>query len=279
MNQTLVTGGSGLLGPYLVEAVRALGPVVTVGRHSGDYQCDMTDPGAVRDLIARVKPRKVVHCAAMTDVDQCEGRPEMAERQNCYAVANVVEAMDGNGGLVLISTDQVYPDEPGPQCEGMENPVNVYGRTKLAGEREALQHSESLILRVNFFGASRTQGRLSLSDWLINNLRSEQEITLFSDSYFSPLHLSTLADTIVASMTKGLSGVFNLGSREGASKADFCLSVAQRLGLSTHKAKTGPSLDMQGRAPRPLDLRMDVSKIEEALAIRMPSLDEEIAKL
>ncbi len=276
---TLITGARGLLAPYLADASRAETDVVLTSLSGGSHRSDLRDSTSVAELLDDIRPGTVIHCAAMTDVDGCERDPEAADRINRGAVANLVNSLDDACDLIMISTDQVYPDVPGPHSEGAEGPINIYGRTKMAGEKAALRHPNALVLRANFFGPSRSEGRKSLSDWLIESLRREREITLFSDSLFSPLHLTTLTELVVVAARKQLRGVFNLGCRDGASKADFGLSVARHLGLQTQSASVGPAAAIPGRAPRPRDLRMAVDKIEASFGTAMPKLDEEIAKL
>ncbi len=277
--KVLIAGGSGLLGPYLAEAATPLGPVVVHGRRSGDIQRPLADAGAVAALVDDVQPDLVFQCVALTDVDACERDPDAADALNRAVPAAFAAALSDNATLVQVSTDQVYPGAAGPYAEGQEDPVNVYGRTKLAGEAMALAHPNALALRVNFFGPSRTVGRVSLSDWMIRAFRDRSPMTLFTDSLFSPLHLSTLAHLAVDAVRTGLRGVYNLGSRDGISKADFGLALARHLGLSTDHATVGPSADLPGRAPRPNDMRMAVGKIEGALGREMPSVEAEIALL
>ena len=69
MTEVLITGGTGLLGPYMKEAAGLLGPVKSCGSTSGDFVCDLTSETQVRDLITVAQPDLVVHCAAMTNVD------------------------------------------------------------------------------------------------------------------------------------------------------------------------------------------------------------------
>jgi len=273
----LVTGATGLLGPYLVEAAGAA--VVTSGRRGGDIACDLTDPSAVARMVGEVQPRLVLHAAAMTDVDACEAAEEEALRVNRDATANLAAALDVGARLVQFSTDQVYPDVPGPHREGSEAPVNAYGRSKLAGEQAALAHPRALSLRVNFFGPSRTPGRASLSDFVAGKLAAGEAVTLFRDSLFSALHMATVAALAFDCVRAGLAGVYNLGSRAGTSKLDFALAVARHLGLATATARPGNAADIPGRTPRPADLRMDVGRIESALGRPMPTLAEEIEKL
>ena len=91
--------------------------------------------------------------------------------------------------------------------------------------------------------------------------------------------MQTLSDFIREIVRKKLNGVFNLGCRAGASKSDFGFLVADHLSLPTHAVTVGVSTQMPDRAPRPSDMRLDVSRIETALETEMPTLEEEVRKL
>lgn len=275
----LVTGATGLLGPYLLDAARSLGTAVASGRGGGDARCDLTDPGAVLRLLRAVEPDVVIHAAALTDVDLCQRDPDLARRLNAETAANLARALPDDAVLALVSTDQVYPDRAGPHEEDGVGPVNVYGRSKLEGEQAVLARPNALVLRTNLFGPSRTPGRRSLSDWAADAFRGGGPVTLFTDSFFSPLHMTTLAALVAEAVARDLRGVFNLGSRDGMSKAEFALAVAARLGLPTDRAELCEGAALPARAPRPRDMRMAVTRLEEALGRRMPTLAEEIARL
>lgn len=277
--RVLIAGGTGLLGPYLAEAAERLGQVVVHGRSAGGLALDLTLAGAVRRLVDEVRPDIVLQCVALTDVDRCEQYPDAADALNRLVTHEFASALPREATLVQLSTDQVYPGLSGPYAEGDEAPVNAYGRSKLAGERAALAHPNGLVLRVNFFGPSRTPGRASLSDWLIDSLRHGSRITLFRDNLFSPLHLATLSSLVVEAVQQKLRGIFNLGARNGMSKADFAMGIARRLALSTERATVGRSTEVPGRASRPKDMRMAVDRIEQALGRAMPTLDHEIGLL
>lgn len=275
----LVTGAGGLLGPYLMDAASAMGRVVSVARGSGDHRCDLCDADAVRRLLDEVRPDVVLHAAAMTDVDECERDPEAADAANHVATANLTDALSPHATLVAYSTIAVYPDSDGPHVEGGEAPVNVYGKTKLDGERAALRRDRSLILRTMLFGPSRAAGRISFSDFIITNLRESRPITLFSDILFSPLHVQTLAEMTMDAVASGLTGIFNAATRDGMSKADFGFAVAAKFGLATDSITVDTSSALPGRAPRATDTRLDAGRLEKALGRKMPTIAEEIARL
>jgi dTDP-4-dehydrorhamnose reductase len=134
----LVTGAGGQLGHDVVAAAGAAGDDVLGATHA---TLDVTDRDAVLGAITTWRPDAVVHCAAWTAVDACEGDPPRAFTANALAVRWVVEACDRVGAhLVQLSTDYVFDgtlrrpyrewDEPAPR--------SVYGASKLAAEREAL---------------------------------------------------------------------------------------------------------------------------------------------
>ena len=275
----LLTGSSGLFAPYLFREAKRYGQVISSSRNSGDLPADLASADSVKKLIEDSEPNWVIHTAARTNVDDCERRPALAYRDNVLPVANLVKNLSTDVHLLYLSTDQVYPARHGPHKEDDVGPMNIYGKSKLAGENKALCHQKVTIVRTNFFGPSLSNNRQSLDDFVINSLRHGKEITLFSDVLFSPLHMTTLASLSLQLFKKSIMGIFNLGSNCGFSKAEFGLMIAKRLSIQTKTAIVAPSSTILSRAPRPTDLRVDPRKIEQRLRVRMPTLVEEIAKL
>ena len=271
----VVTGADGLLGPFLTDGLATLGTVVPMNRARGDLR----DAVVTQELLRGEQPDVVIHTAAYTDVAGCERDPERARLDNREATRHVADACRTNTQLIYVSTDQVYPDVEGPHREDLVAPVNVYGRTKLEGERAALLHPRALVLRTNFFAESRSPGRASLSDVIVRTLSERRRFPGFTDSLFSPLHADTLAAQIGRCISDGLTGVYNLGCRAGCSKADFARLVARHLGLDEHLVESTLSTQVSGRAPRASDLRMDVTAYMDASGILLPTLDEEVDRL
>jgi dTDP-4-dehydrorhamnose reductase len=222
----------------------------------------------------------VVNLAAQTDVDRCEAQPRQAYLQNTRVVENLAAAIGScvpHGHLLHISTDQLY-DGPGPHREQDVMLTNYYGFSKYAGELAAAAIS-STVLRTNFFGASRCAGRASFSDWIVRALKRQQAVRVFEDVWFSPLSLERLSEFIGLALERRIAGVFNLGSREGMTKADFCYTLAGTLKLPTGTMTRSSSEDAALRAYRPKDMRMDCERFELAFGVTLPTLAQEIESM
>ncbi|SRR6266404_5901 len=277
----LVTGATGLLGTTLAPLLAARGHAVT--RHArsaaADLRFDLTDRAATCAGVERAAPEVVINLAALTDVDRCEADPSLAYTQNVRSVENLCRALEERGGtfLVHISTDQLY-DGAGPHSEDDVRLTNYYAYSKRMGELVA-ERVPAAVLRANFFGRSRAPGRASLSDWIESKLAAGGPLTVFSDVLFTPLAIESLSANIALAAERRLAGLFNLGSRDGMSKADFAFRVAETLGMPASRIKRGRSSDARLGAYRPMDMRMDSSRFEAAFGVRLPRLEDEISTL
>src|SRR5438045_3256419 len=167
----LITGKSGQLGWDLERVLTAIGDVVALDR-SG---LDLADPSSIRRVVAEIRPNLIVNAAAYTAVDLAEDQRELAHHVNAEAPAILAEeARKIGAGIIHYSTDYVFDGEKtAPYVEDdPTRPLNVYGRTKLAGE-QAIQASgvPHLIFRTS--GVYATRGK----NFLLTILRlvSERE--------------------------------------------------------------------------------------------------------
>ena len=279
----IVFGASGLLGASLVPALRARGyNVLAQGRSEGaDLRLDPSDRAAVATALAVHWPAAVVNLVAATNVDLCETQPELAWQANAGIVAAIADGIAAlstepaaRPHLVHVSTDQVY-DGPGPHAEDDVHPINVYGLSKYTGELLA-ERVGATVLRSNFYGRSRCAGRISFSDWLVRSLRDKAPITVFDDVKFSAVHIDTLCAIIAHSIERRPAGIFNAGCRDGISKAGFALALARTLDLPTDNVKVGSSADVALKARRPLDMTLQISRLEAILELQCPAMSDEI---
>lgn len=273
----LVLGGTGMLGTRLVPMLRAQGHEVVVHGHSRAASCvaDLGVPAQARQAVAAAAPDVVLNLASLTDVDRCEAEPQAAWRLNVHAAENVAAACSASSAHLLhVSTDQVY-DGTGPHREGDALPGNYYAQTKYAGELAALA-AGATVLRTNFFGASEHPVRRSLTDWLFGALEQQRTVPVFFDVLFSPLSITTLCLLLERLAALRPAGVFNLGAREGMSKADFAIAFARAVGRPAACLQPASVAHATLKAWRPRDMRMDSGRIEAILKHPLPSLAEEI---
>lgn len=283
MAHVLVIGATGLLGSTLVPVLAASGHSVVTHGFSGAAQekADLCDFAQANALVARVKPDCIINLAALTNVDLCEREPHKAYLLNVATVAHVVRAIREHAPhchLVQISTDQVY-DGNGPHSEANVTVTNTYALSKIAAELAAAK-VPSTILRTTFFGRSRCDRRTSFSDWIVQSLRKGTPINLFDDILFSPLDIKTLASMIERLVSVRPVGLFNLGAREGMSKAAFAFALADVMALPTnHMTRTIATARQALDAYRPKDMRMDSSLFERTMGLQLPTLINQIHSL
>lgn len=285
--RTVVTGAAGNLGRALAASLERSVPcfrlVRTLTAMADAPRChalELSDADATRALFERLRPRTIIHCAALANVDTCEKQPAQAIRDNVdatHAIARWIRTRQPETRLVFISTDQVY-DGPGPHTEADVHPRNVYALSKFAAERIAASCPNHLILRTNFVGWSTTgSGYLN---WLIRSARSGSAATLFENVLFNPLDLGSLCEAIVDLAGGTIIGTVNLGaSGDGWSKAEFGLRMLRTLDLPESGFRLGHAASAGLHAYRPSDMRMDVRFANSHLRRPLPSLPDVIASL
>lgn len=278
----LVLGANGLLGCELLnkEYPENWELVGHFGR-SKEHNADLSDQAQTLRYLNNVMPDVIINLVALTDVDYCEQYPNESYLGNVKVVENIaywIKQHSKKVQLIQISTDQVY-DGQGPHIEEQVTLKNYYAFSKYAGELAA-HNVEATVLRTNFFGKSKTEKRASFTDWLYEALNKKEPIKVFEDVYFSPLSMDTLTSMIIAVIEKDISGVYNLGSRQGLSKAEFAFEFAQALKQDTNNV-TRTTIDAVDfvKTYRPKDMRLDVSKLEQALDLVLPTLHQEIQKV
>ena len=280
MARILTLGATGLLGSTLVPTLVASGhSVITHGFSNVAHEkADLCDFAQTSALVARVNPECIINLAALTNVDLCERMPQKAYLLNVVTVSNVVRSIREqapNCHLVQISTDQVY-DGNGPHLETNVSITNTYAFSKIAAELVAAGVSTT-ILRTTFFGRSLRNSRTSFSDWIIQALGKDEPLFVFDDILFSPLEIKTLASMIERVVCLRPAGLFNLGARDGMSKADFTFALANAMNLPTKRisrtlSTASPTLD----AYRPKDMRMDSNLFESIMDLKLPTLIDQV---
>ncbi|ETK34315.1 dTDP-4-dehydrorhamnose reductase [Microbispora sp. ATCC PTA-5024] len=244
----MVTGAAGMLGADLVTLLRHEGEdVVPLARRD----LDLRDPRAAAAAVADVKPDVVVNCAAWTAVDEAEAHEEEALAVNGHGVRRLAAASAGHGAtLIHISTDYVFDGSarlPYAEDEPVD-PVNAYGRTKLAGERAALSHGGHVVRTAWLYG----EHGANFATTMIHLAGERDTVSVVDDQHGQPTWTADLAERIVLLGRSGARpGVYhgtNAGRTTwyGYAREIFCL-----LGADPDRVRPTTSRDFPRPAPRP----------------------------
>lgn len=270
----LITGVSGLLGNnlayYFRDRYKILGlyhthPVSIEGIQT--QRLDVLSEADLKRVIHGFKPDVLIHCASLTNIDQCEMDKELTRKVNLLGTRIIVEGINREDStkLIYISTDSVYDGRKGYFSESDKvNPLNYYGLTKYEGEIEVLKRDNSLIFRTNIFGWN-IQDKYSLAEWILHELSNNQSIRCFKDVYFSSIYTFEFARILDMAIDKDLTGVYNCGSRTSLSKYEFALCIAERFNLNKSLIKPISIDDFSFKARRGKNLTLNVHKLNDAL--------------
>jgi len=279
MKKILLLGATGLLGSSLSPYLKKCGyQVIDHGLQSkATINADLSHHIASFKVFTNIQPDVIINLAGLTSVDLCQERVDLAYLANIRIVENIsnwIILTKSDSHFIQISTDHLYDGPIGMGGNKEDNIiiVNNYALTKYAAELVAIR-SPVTVLRTNFIGRSLIPSRETLTDWVYNNLKFGREIKVLNDVYFSPLSIRRLIQIIELVIKKKPIGVFNLGSSNGMTKADFDFAFAEALKLPTKTMKPIASADATFlRAARPKNMCLNNGKIEKALEIKLPNL-------
>jgi dTDP-4-dehydrorhamnose reductase len=275
-----VTGASGMLGTTLVTHLSKLHKVFATSRSKGiegkdiEWDCfDLTDIKLLNKWLDRVKPNVVIHCAAIVNVDLCEENFDLATKLHVETTKVMSNYLNRNNGrLIYISTDSVFDGKKhGSYSESdLVNPLNVYAKTKLMGERSVQLMTNGLVLRTNIIGWTQ-ENSVSFAEWMLKGLTDNAPLNLFYDVNFSPLHVYDLSLIIEKIINNPIFGLYHCVSSDSISKYDFGKKMAEIFQLSDSNINRVSVDDMEFKASRPKNMALNINKISAALEYDFPN--------
>jgi dTDP-4-dehydrorhamnose reductase len=279
----VVTGATGLLGANLVFewSNQGLDVIALVNTHALSIpgvkcvRCDLLDTKQTEETICSLDPAWIIHCAAATNVEWCERHADECFCINTDASGMLARSARSVGSrFVYISTDSVFSGERGDYTESdPAAPLNVYARSKLAGEQAVAQElPASLIVRTNIYGWNM-QPKESLAEWMLGRLREHVTFAGFVDVIFCPMLVNDLGDCLQEMMASGMEGLFHVVGGEACSKYEFGYRLARVFGLDSLLVQRSSIHDSKLLAPRPPSTSLNTSKIRRALGRSMPAVE------
>lgn len=272
MLNILITGANGQLG----NEMRLLGPTSRNRYIFTDVaELDITSVDAVRCMVAAEKIDVIVNCAAYTNVEKAEEDCDMADLLNHKAVANLAAAAKEVGGtLIHISTDYVFQGDKNLPCREEEptDPLGVYGKTKLAGEKAVCTSGcKYLIFRTAWlysaFGNNFVKTMMRLTS-------EKERLTVVFDQVGTPTYAADLAQTIFGIIECGSyvgnEGIYHFSDEGVCSWYDFAHEIAQLAGNTHCDVQPCYSSDFPSKVRRPAFSVLDKTKVKRTFGITIP---------
>ena len=292
----LVTGATGQVGWQLVRTLAPLGDVFAPSRS----ELDLSDPERVTAAVRQIQPDILLNAAAYTAVDKAENEADLAQDVNALAPGRMAQEMARIAGLMIhYSTDYVFDGtkaEPYTEQDAT-NPLNVYGRSKLAGEQAVAESGcAHIILRTSWVYDTRGNNFLRR---VLRLAREKHELRMVDDQYGAPTWARSIAEATAAIVAK-LSvanasgsdtgtwpgtGIYHLTAAGSTTWAGFARTILEIYDeLLAWPADSGEfsgpllakrvvaiaSSDFKAAAPRPANSRLCNAKIERDFGIRLP---------
>ncbi|MDY0071006.1 MAG: dTDP-4-dehydrorhamnose reductase [Porticoccaceae bacterium] len=287
----LLLGANGQLGLELRETLAPLGELIPLDRH-GDRGLggDLGDAAGIASTLRELRPDLIVNAAAHTAVDRAESEPDLAHAVNAVAPGVLAEGAARLGSwLVHYSTDYVFDGSGGAPWRETDipNPLNTYGRSKLAGER-AIEASgcRHLILRTSWVYARHGHNFVKT----VLRLAAEREtLRIIDDQIGTPTSARLIAEVTALAIEKAqanpdLGGLYHLVAGGETSWYHYARRIidearARGMALAVNTLEPVTSRDYPTAATRPLNSRLDTGKLRQRFGVDLPPWHEGVAQL
>ncbi|MEA5136747.1 MAG: dTDP-4-dehydrorhamnose reductase [Candidatus Fimivivens sp.] len=263
----IVTGVTGQLGYDVAKQLKARNiDCISASRH--DF--DITDLESTYSFVKEYKPAALIHCAAYTAVDNAEGDAALCMDVNCKGTLNIALACKMYGCKMLyISTDYVFSgekEEPYKVCD-VPDPINVYGKSKLCGEKFVADTLERFfIVRTSWvFGVNGN----NFVKKIISIAQNSNNINVVSDQEGSPTYTADLAKLICDMVVTEKYGIYHVTNEGFCTWADFAEEIIRQCGLNTQVNRVFSDF-YKAKAMRPKNSKLDKCKLTESGFERLP---------
>jgi dTDP-4-dehydrorhamnose reductase len=277
----LLTGANGQVGGELVRSLAPLGEVIGLDRS----RLDLSQPDALRETVRAIAPDAIVNAAAYTAVDRAESESDRARAINAIAPGVLAEeAQRLDAILVHYSTDYVFDgtkSEPYVETDPT-NPLSVYGRTKLEGERAiGASGCRHLTLRTSWVYGARGHNFLLT---MLRLARERQHLRVVDDQIGAPTWSREIAQATAALLAqpelaaRGAEGLYHLSASGATSWFGFARAIfgspeMARLGVAPPALEAISTSAYPTPAKRPANSRLDCSLLERRAGVRLAPWD------
>ena len=288
----LLLGKGGQVGWELQRSLAPLGELIALDFDSTEFPADFSRPESLAETVLQVRPDVIVNAAAHTAVDKAESEPDFARLLNATSPGVIARAAQEVGALMVhYSTDYVF-DGSGtePWLETDETgPLSVYGSTKLEGEKlVAANCARHLIFRTSWVYAARGG---NFAKTMLRLAKERDRLTVIDDQFGAPTGADLLADVTAHAIRETLrapenAGLYHLvagGETSWHGYASFVLEQARAAGQVLKVAPGAvdpvPTSAFPTSAKRPLNSRLDTSKVQSTFGLTLPHWQAGVARM
>lgn len=280
----LLFGKTGQVGWELQRALAPLGNLIALDVQSKDYCGDFSNPEGIAETVRSIKPDVIVNAAAHTAVDKAESERDFAELLNATSVEAIAkEAAKIGAWVVHYSTDYVFPGDgetPWHETDATA-PLNVYGQTKLNGEKTLQANcAKHLIFRTSWVYAGKGN---NFAKTMLRLAKERTELSVINDQVGAPTGAELLADCTAHAIRMALAkpevaGLYHLVASNTTTWYDYAALVFEQareagIELAIEKLNAVPTSAYPTPAKRPQNSRLNTEKFQQNFDLVLPSWD------
>lgn len=298
--KVLITGSNGFIGQKMMVEILANKDVDLIALSKGKnrhpnpegylyIEGDVCNAQQMLDITSQHRPHCIIHTVAMANVEACEEDSEACRRVNIDPIKTLIALAEKyNFHLIHLSTDFIFDGQEGPYAEtAIPNPLNEYGKSKLAAEKliQASSIKWAIIRTILVYGVPDDKNRSNIILWVKNSLETGKQINVVTDHYRMPTLVEDLTKATLTIMNRDAKGIYHISGSELYSIYELAQKVANFWNLEPSLILPIHSSSLESTVPRPSvtgfyldkarrDLDFQPSTLEEGLALMNSQLLE-----
>lgn len=278
----LLTGATGGLGRALQclfphrfpnEDLFCLSSKILVSPNGQNQSCNITNYSEIIEIASHVKPDAIIHCAAISHPLDCERYPEQAMIVNRdFSRALSIYAKKFSAWMLYCSTDFVFSGSSSGMYSETDHPepLNIYGKSKLAGENELLQQESGLVARLSLMFDPPLGGKTKSWSKLRNQLDLHTDVSGVVNEWRTPLSYSSAASILLKLADLKRYGIVHVGGPERMSPYELIVKLRAEIG-SRSKILPIYTRDFEHGYARPRNVSLSTRKLNEWLEAYTPA--------
>lgn len=293
MTKVLVLGSNGLVGQNLIETLTQFEnkfEVVAVSKSSQNhsvtdnyYAIDCLEFTVLSDFIKEQSPHCIINLIALSQVDQCEEKP-----QDCYAInaefpSQLAQLCKSEAiKLIHLSTDFVFDGAVGMYSEtDVPAPVSTYGKAKVIGEQNVISilPNAAIIRTVLVYGRAKLFHRTNILSFVIDQLIENRPIKMAQDQYRTPTYVVDLCEAIINCIDREVVGILHISGKEYMNVYQFAVFIADAFELNSKLISPIETTQICHAGLRPMKTGFDISRAKNTIDYSPKSVSEALIEL